>query len=144
MYDKEDQGLVVVAGEDMSPTIKVGEVLKVEYVPPDQIRVGDVIVFHRYVLIAHRVLGILRKGSEYFFFTHGDRCKDIDSPVHFGSVLGRVLGKSVRMTFRTRDKVLLASLLLWYLLASSLLSNPVIRRFHKIELHITSVCLCQK
>lgn len=138
---KEERSLVVVAGEDMSPAIKVGERLEIASVSPDQIRVGDIIVFQRYVLIAHRVLGTLRHRHEYFFFTQGDKCTDIDSPVCHRNILGRVVGKSIRMVFPTRNKIIFASLLIWYLLASPLLYNSVIRRSHKIALHIASLLI---
>jgi signal peptidase I len=142
MNKKKERSLVVVKGEDMYPSMNVGEKLGIEAVSPKQIRVGDVIVFYRYVLIAHRVLGILCYGSEYFFLTRGDKCGDVDSPVSYRDVLGRVVGKSTPIFLRTRNKILFASLLLWYLLASPLLSNPVIRRLNKIAVHISSICLC--
>lgn len=142
MDKKEDHSFVVVAGEDMYPAIKVCERLEIKAVSPNQIRVGDVIVFRRYVLIAHRVLCILRYGSEFFFLTHGDKCVDVDSPVPYRKVLGIATGKSTPMTSRTRNKILFGSLLLWYLVGARLLSNSAIRRLHKIILHITSIRLC--
>lgn len=141
MYKKEERRLVVVAGEDMYPAIKVGETLEIEAVSSNQIRVGDVIVFHRYVSIAHRVLGILRYDDKYFFFTRGDKCTDIDSPIHSRNVLGRVVGKSIQMIFRTRNKILFASLLLWCLLEYHLSNNPIIKRLHKIVFHIVSLLM---
>jgi signal peptidase I len=138
MNRKDSKSLIVVAGNDMSPAIEMGETLEVEDVSPSQIRTGDVILFRRYVSIAHRVVGLLRDRSGYFFFTHGDKCIDLDSPVHQRYVVGRVVGKSVPMIFPTRSRILFAFLLLWYMPVSRLLNNPVVRRFHQTMLHVVS------
>ena len=139
MDGKERLILIVAAGDDMYPALKAKERLEVESVPPSQIRVGDVIVFHRYVPIAHRVLSILHCGSEYFFLTKGDRCRFVDSPVPYRKVIGKVLGKSLPMAFQTRNKILFALFLLWHLFIHSFLKNPVVRRLNKFMLYVLSL-----
>lgn len=139
MNRKRCASLVVVAGDDMSPAIETGETLEVDVVSPSRIRVGDVIVFRRYVLIAHRVVGLLRFRSEYFFFTHGDKCVKLDSPVHQEELVGKVLGKSLPIKVGLGSKMLLSCLLLWYLPLSHMLNYPMVRRFHITVLHVVSI-----
>jgi signal peptidase I len=139
MSGKDMASLIVVAGDDMSPALKTGETLEVDAIPPNRIRVGDVIVFRRYVLIAHRVVGLLRFRSKYFFFTHGDKCAELDSPVYQKEFVGKVLGKSLPIRIRLRTKILFSCLLLWYLPISHMLNYPVVRSAHKTVLHVVSI-----
>lgn len=130
--------LTVAGGDDMYPALRIGEELEIETVPPEGISAGDVIVFNRCVLIAHRVVGTLKRGSEYFFLTHGDKCPCFDSPVPSQIVIGRVVGKSIPMLFATRTKILFAAILLWHSATCCLLGNPIMRRLNRMVLRKSS------
>jgi signal peptidase I len=141
MHRKEKHSLVVVDGDDMNPAISIGERLEIEAVPPEQIMAGDIIVFRRYVLIAHRVLSTLRYGRQYFFLTHGDKCVNVDLPVPYMKVVGRVIDRSGPISHRKRNKILFAILLSWCLPTSHILNIPIIRRLNKMVIHFTSLII---
>jgi signal peptidase I len=92
-----------VSGVSMEPTITDGEVVRVRPVSAEQIRRGDVIVFHMEGrLVAHRVSRVLKSGSEGLFVTRGDAMQESDLPVSADQILGVVdsverSGKAVRL-----------------------------------------------
>ena len=93
-------------GQSMHPTIKNGEAVLVEPIKPEQVNVGDIILylFHRGV-IAHRVLRIERRAENQFLITRGDASRTNDAPVPAVDVLGRVVavergGRSIALTGR--------------------------------------------
>ncbi len=65
--------LVVVEGHSMEPLFQSGDLVLVQKVPPDQIHIGDIIVYRGCGghLIIHRVVDIC-KGGSYCFLTWGD------------------------------------------------------------------------
>ena len=108
--------LYIAGGDDMSPSISPHEKLLLEKVSsPSVVNLGDVIVFKRGILIAHRVLGIIRVGTKYFFLTRGDRCPYLDLPVSEQNIVGRIVGKSRQIFPLFRRSVALRVLLLAYL-----------------------------
>ena len=60
----------------MTPTLSPGDVLLLQGVSPDEIEVGDIIVFRNPRnpddLIVHRVVQIVIRDSRYYFTTKGD------------------------------------------------------------------------
>jgi signal peptidase I len=106
---------IVMGGDDMAPSISPSESLKIASIEPASVRLGDVIVFRRYVPIAHRVVGRLRANGHWYFFTKGDRCPLIDSPVGEEAVLGMVEGKSAAAKKGARKTAAFAFILLWFL-----------------------------
>jgi len=82
-------------GSSMFPTFKDPEFLEFERVGPDDLRVGDVIIFsapHMTNLVVHRIVRIA--GDVYI--TRGDNNQLTDPPVRFDEVTGRairVIGK---------------------------------------------------
>ena len=122
---------VVMGGDDMAPSISPSESLKVASIQPASVRLGDVIVFKRYVPIAHRVVGRLRANGCWYFFTKGDRCPFIDSPVGEEAVLGMVEGKSAAEKEGTRKMAAFAFILLWFLL-TGFLRGRAMRRLNSL------------
>lgn len=78
-----------VSGASMEPTIADGEIVRVRPVNAEQIKRGDVIVFHEEGrLVAHRVSRVLKSSGETLFVTRGDAVQESDLPVSTDRVLG--------------------------------------------------------
>jgi len=85
--------LLTVKSGSMEPVLHVGDVIIIEPVNPEDIRVGDVIIFYRPgtdQLIVHRVVRTTSQG----LYTRGDANPGIDpwSPVPYENVVGRWIG----------------------------------------------------
>ncbi len=88
--------LAVVEGISMEPLLQTGDVVVVIKTSPTHIRVGDVIVYHRYGggFIIHRVIEIKKLGTAsngLVFITKGDNNPYPDPPVLANQVVGKVL-----------------------------------------------------
>lgn len=79
----------VVSGS-MEPTYSVGDLLYVEQVDPDYVKVGDPITFvlnENLVVATHRVIRIDAENRR--FYTKGDANETADvAPVHFNNLIG--------------------------------------------------------
>ncbi len=93
-----DTPLVVVGSGSMSPTLEVGDIIIVGGVKPEEIKVGDIIVFDeptKGITTVHRVVDIqpLSNGT-LTFKTKGDANTAEDAyAVYPKSIHGRFLGK---------------------------------------------------
>ena len=66
--------LAVVEGYSMWPTLRQGDLI-IAYKPsPEDIHVGDIIIYKDYrgTLIIHRVIEVLKRGNKYYYVTKGD------------------------------------------------------------------------
>jgi len=87
--------LVVVESESMLPTLEVGHLLVLQARAPDQIQVGDIIVFnaaYHTKPIVHRIVEIQNVTGELHYYTEGDN-NDLRDPgyrVH-GDIIGVVV-----------------------------------------------------
>jgi signal peptidase I len=80
-------------GNSMYPTIRDGEAIMVAAVSTEKVLRGDVLLCrHGHRLLAHRVVGMTRRGSGRFFELRGDAKASCDAPVGAGAVIGRVIG----------------------------------------------------
>ena len=75
--------VAVVEGISMEPTLHTGDMVVIEKKPPDEIEVGDVVVYksgNRYII--HRVIDKFRMGGTMCFVIKGDNnpIPDIGSP----------------------------------------------------------------
>jgi len=118
---------LVMGGDDMMPSISPSERLKIGWVEPSSIRLGDVIVFKRYVPIAHRVVGRLHAFNGWHFLAKGDRCPFVDSPVSEEMLLGVVEGKHMTTKAGTKTVAAFSFILLWFLATGSLKGRTVRR-----------------
>lgn len=66
--------LAAVRGNSMYPLLKEGDIIIVKRPGPNEIAVGDIIVYRsvRGGLIVHRVVGVTKVDGDYFFRTKGD------------------------------------------------------------------------
>jgi signal peptidase len=86
---------IAVASGSMSPALNVGDLVIIQGVPPNQIKVGDIIVFDSppspYPTI-HRVIRVQNQSqNKTSFVTKGDVNVDEDAPVAEDLVHGRVI-----------------------------------------------------
>jgi signal peptidase len=94
--------MVVVVSGSMEPNINKGDLLFIQGVDPEDIEIGDVIVYDAYGLwwgapedpIVHRVVDIEEDDGKLYFITKGDanELKDKE-PVPENRVLGKVVGR---------------------------------------------------
>jgi signal peptidase len=84
--------LVVVESESMLPTLQVGHLLVLQARAPDQIHVGDIIVFdasYHDKPIVHRVVEIVNVTGELHYYTQGDN-NDLRDPMYrvYSDIIG--------------------------------------------------------
>ncbi len=89
---------LAVASTSMLPTLKVGDLIIVQGVPPEQIYAnylnGDIIVFRRgSELIVHRAVYKELRGNGYWITTRGDNVGISDPEFHESNLVGKVVGK---------------------------------------------------
>jgi len=78
-------------GNSMYPTLKDGEWGHVEKCRPDQLKIGDIVVFKAHEkLIAHRLIGIIQQNGMLTFIAKGDKNKDKDDPFTSESLVGKI------------------------------------------------------
>ncbi|MGB4303480.1 MAG: signal peptidase I [Syntrophomonadaceae bacterium] len=84
---------VIVSGS-MLPVIKVGDVIIVQKVPPEQVQTGDIIQFKaENIRVAHRVIDIKEENKQRVLITKGDNNQSADTdPVLPEQVIGKVIG----------------------------------------------------
>ncbi|ALU11923.1 peptidase S26 [Ignicoccus islandicus DSM 13165] len=66
--------IAAVASGSMLPTLERGDLVIVIGSKPENIKVGDIIVYHscQGPYIIHRVIKVVKEGSTYYFVTKGD------------------------------------------------------------------------
>ncbi|MEE8402512.1 MAG: signal peptidase I [Candidatus Hydrothermarchaeaceae archaeon] len=72
--------MAVVSGS-MEPAFYKGDLVVVMGVPPESLKVGDVIVYEnhfRRIDVVHRVIAIENKGPHFYFYTKGDNNPESD------------------------------------------------------------------
>jgi len=77
---KTNVPLAAVASGSMLPTLERGDLVIVRGVAPDDVSVGDIIVYKscQGPLIIHRVIKVVKVGSQYYYVTKGDNNPDSD------------------------------------------------------------------
>jgi hypothetical protein len=95
-------GKVRVLGTSMTPTLREGETLEVEFAP-GPLRRGDVLVFRQAdYLVVHRLLGRARMGDgRPCLRTRGDGRVALDPPLETKRVVGRVVAVERDGTWRS-------------------------------------------
>jgi signal peptidase I len=80
-------------GSSMRPFIKDGDILLVEPVREDRIRVGDIVLFgdRKGAVLAHRVIRIDQRGESIQFLVSGDANRATDGLIPLEHVMGRVV-----------------------------------------------------
>lgn len=82
----------LIGSGSMSPSLMVGDIVITQYVPVEEIRVGDVISFREYgQSIIHRVVKIMNDADQVSLITQGDANNTPDPPVTSSSYEGKVV-----------------------------------------------------
>jgi signal peptidase I len=90
--------LQVVSGS-MSPLLQPGDSIYMEFTPPESLKRGDIVVFHKGdTLVTHRLISISPRGC----LTKGDALLRCDPPIDRTDIAGRVVafdhkGKVIRL-----------------------------------------------
>lgn len=88
------QHRIPVVGTSMYPFLREGDHVLITH-DWGKIRLGDIVVFRRNeALFAHRVVKILRTGTEFACVTKGDNAAQCDLPVNGREIMGRVIAIS--------------------------------------------------
>ena len=84
--------LIAIATDSMKDTYARGDAVLIEYLKPEEIKVGEVMVFrHSNKVITHRVIDIKNKGNKIYYNTKGDANSSPDGYVtEDKDVIGRV------------------------------------------------------
>jgi len=66
--------IVVIEGRSMLPLFYTGDIVFIKHVPPQDIHVGDIIVYKAYEgnYIVHRVIEVRIVDGKYYYVTKGD------------------------------------------------------------------------
>lgn len=90
-----------MSGSVMSPAIEDGDIVQLEPVAPNELKPGDIILYHSLhdTAVIHRVIRIERSASDWIVLTRGDAASQNDAPIPWSRVLGRV-----RLIERTRSR----------------------------------------
>ena len=84
--------LIAIATDSMKDTYARGDAVLIEYLKPEEIKVGEVMVFrHNNKVITHRVIDIKNKNNKIYYNTKGDANPSADGYVtEDKDVIGRV------------------------------------------------------
>ena len=85
---------IMAKGNSMLPTLKEGEVYKLELCTNSDIKEGDIIVYYvGEILVCHRVIKIFHsKSDQVFFKTKGDNCAEADPyAITSNMVIGKII-----------------------------------------------------
>jgi signal peptidase I len=92
-HETSDDSLVATAvtGSSMFPTLLSGDKVLVKKSPPEDLQVGDIVLWTDETLnrVVHRIISIDAQSS--LIFTKGDLTFDDDPPVRFDRVTGKVV-----------------------------------------------------
>lgn len=70
-----EKPIMAVVSSSMEPTFSCGDLVIVKGVAAEEVRAGDVIVFHnplKNAPVVHRVVRVETRGNEIYFYTKGD------------------------------------------------------------------------
>ncbi|MFM2293198.1 MAG: hypothetical protein RIS29_3011 [Bacteroidota bacterium] len=78
-------------GRSMFPTLRPGDIGLVEKCAPEDLQLGDIVVFNQNgLLIGHRLVLIEKSDNQYRFITRGDNCPLPDPVFSEQQLLGRI------------------------------------------------------
>ena len=84
--------LIAIASDSMNPTYYRGDAVLIEYMEPEELRKGDILVFrYENIIVTHRIVNIKKRKNIYYFTTQGDANDKPDSAVITNEdVIGKV------------------------------------------------------
>ncbi|WFO76330.1 signal peptidase I [Desulfurococcaceae archaeon MEX13E-LK6-19] len=101
-----DVPIAVVEGKSMFPLLREGDIVFIKKVSPEDIHVGDVIVYeYRGKYIIHRVIKVIHQNGKTYYVTKGDNNFVIDPYYEPGVPYDKVKGKVVEIGDNTVLKI---------------------------------------
>lgn len=92
-----------MAGNSMYPTLKAGELGQVEKCSPNELKIGDIVIFKAHgKLVAHRLIDISKKNEYQVFTAKGDKNQYKDTPFTSDAVVGKLV------SFERKNKIISA------------------------------------
>jgi len=90
-------------GNSMYPTLKAGELGHVEKCSPNELKIGDIVIFKAYgKLVAHRLINISKKNEYPVFTAQGDKNQYKDAPFTSDALVGKLV------SFERKNKIISA------------------------------------
>ena len=105
IQDNKNFLLFSTTGNSMFPCICWNEQILVERLLPEDMRIGDVVLFqsNKGHKVCHRIVKIEQKNGSLWFQTKGDRHRTYDEPVSQQAILGKVIAVKRKMRLREID-----------------------------------------
>lgn len=101
LLDENHSLSIRMQGFSMFPTLKQGDIAEVEKCSPDDLKIGDIVVFKsNKKLIAHRLLKVINQNNTLFFIAKGDKNYHFDEPFKKNEIVGKL------HSFQRRKRVL--------------------------------------
>lgn len=121
--------LSAVQSNSMTPTFQKGDALFIRPIRPQQIRLGDIVVYRRSteptIPVSHRVVSVGRHG---YIVTAGDRQYTPDEPVSVQQVTGRAVAVAPHLgTYLDLMRTPKGLIIMVYIPASSIISMELYR-----------------
>ena len=109
-----------VVSESMMPKYKIGDVIVVKKVSPNELKIGDDVSYlatadyMKGLRITHKIVDIRKDSNgEYFFTTKGDANKVTDPEIKYENIYGKVFYHTILFSFVGR---LMTNIIIYYLL----------------------------
>ena len=95
----------VIVSRSMEPKLKIGDVILVRQIPPENIKIGDVISYEGLTgdfagkIITHKVVNIITENKKHIFYTKGDNNELMDPAVYEEQLYGKKVYKAYILSF---------------------------------------------
>jgi ATP-binding cassette subfamily B protein len=91
-------------GNSMYPTLQDGDLGRVEKCSPDELKIGDIVVFKAHdKLVAHRLVDIFHQNDVRMYRTKGDKNYQKDAPFTGEDLFGRITSFERKNRFKKLD-----------------------------------------
>ena len=92
---------IVASGYSMIPTVWPGELIEIQPVVIENVKIGDIIAFQRIQhMVVHRVVMIQNLNDETFITTMGDSNLKVDEVINNANFIGKVKVKNNTLVHR--------------------------------------------
>jgi ATP-binding cassette subfamily B protein len=104
LLDEDHSLSYKMRGNSMYPTLKAGDAGLVEKCKPEDLKVGDIVVFKlNDLLVGHRLINISIQNGIRIFTAKGDHSPVMDAPFTFEALLGRITSFQRNSRIKTTD-----------------------------------------
>lgn len=143
LLQEKKQVKLTVGGSSMFPVLKSGDEIVIEKWNPEDLKIGDVVVFkNAQKWVAHRVHDLKKESNNSFLITKGDSCKQKDKPILHDDFIGKVTS----FYRKGKQKQMRNTLISWLIIRFPSIMTVLIRallwfvlRFQKYRTNVNSV-----